>query len=319
MRRGFGIAIALALAAGVSAAGAAENGCDHSRACLASVMSTYLQALVTHDPAALPVTRNVKYTEDGVRLDLGDGLWRTASAMPTYRLDVIDEEAGQVGLLGRISESGNDNWFAVRLKVEPDRKVSQIEVLINRSVSGPGGASPLAARRVYTEPNPLMAQVIPPAQRMSRAALAKAGYAYFQGLDEEDSGRNVPFSPLCQRRENGVITANNPDAPKGSMQWLGCKAQFDTGFSVIVTDIRERRFEVVDRTKGLAFGWGYFDQNGSVPKFSRTLDHKQVDVPRMFQQPITFYLAEVFKVMDGRIRQIEAVLTPVTYEMDSGW
>ena len=84
-------------------AAAAEPGCN--RDCLAGVMSTYLEALVAHDPARLPATRLVKYTENGVRLNLGDGLWQTAAAAPTYRLDVIDEEAQQVGLLGRISET----------------------------------------------------------------------------------------------------------------------------------------------------------------------------------------------------------------------
>ncbi len=103
------------------------------------------------------------------------------------------------------------------------------------------------------------------------------------------------------------------------MQWLGCKDQFDTGFSVIVTDIRERRFEVVDRTRGLAFGWGYFDHDGTPQKFSRTLDHQLVDVPPMFRQPFSFYIAEVFKVMDGKIRQIEAVLAQVPYQMESTW
>src|SRR5688572_17255457 len=127
-----GVTAVFALSA--SGAEAAEDACN--RECLAGVMSAYLQALVKHDAASLPVTRNVKYSENGVRITLGDGLWQTASAMPTYRLDVIDEEAGQVGLLGRISENGNNNWFAVRLKVEPDRKVSEIEALINRSLSG---------------------------------------------------------------------------------------------------------------------------------------------------------------------------------------
>ncbi len=313
------IATLSAVAFGAHAASAAEPECNHSRECLASVMSAYLQALVKHDPASLPVQRNVKYTENGVRLNLGDGLWSTASAMPTYRLDVIDEEAGQVGLLGRISENGNNNWYAVRLKVEPDRKVSEIEVLVNRSIGGGAGGPPSGANRGNTEPDPLMAQVIPPERRASRAALARAGDAYFSGLDEEDSGRNVPFSPQCQRRENGIVTSNNAEAPKGSIQWMDCKSQFDTGFSAIVTDIRERRFEVVDRTKGLAFGWAYFDHNGTVPKFSRTLDHQLVDVAQTFRQPVTFYIAEVFKVIDGNIRQIEAVLTTVPYEMSSGW
>jgi hypothetical protein len=301
-----------------TSAGAAEAECN--RECLAQVLDAYLQALIKHDPASLPMTRNVKYTENGVRLSVGDGLWQTASAMPTYRLDVIDDEAGAAGLIGRINENGNNNWYGVRLKVEPDRKVSQIEVLVNRSISGPGaGGGPLSGAARNTEPHPLMAQVIPEKQRMSRAELARISNTYFTGLDTEESGRNVPFSPECQRRENGSVMANDPNAPAGSMQRMGCKEQFDTGFSVIVTDIRERRFEVVDRTTGLAFGWGYFDHNGTPAKMSRTLDHQLVDVAPTFRQPFSFYIAEVFKVMDGKIRQIEAVLTPVPYEMESGW
>ncbi len=46
-----------------------------------------------------------------------------------------------------------------------------------------------------------MAQVIPEQQRMSRAELARISDTYFTGLDTEESGRNVPFDPACQRRE----------------------------------------------------------------------------------------------------------------------
>ena len=135
----------------------------------------------------------------------------------------------------------------------------------------------------------------------------------------EESARNVRFAPECQRRENGTIMANNPDAPQGTMASWDCRTQFDTGFSVIVTDIRERRFEVVDRTRGLAFAWAYFDHNGTVAKFTNTPDRRQADVAPVFRQPISFYIAEVFKVVDGNIRQIEAVLTTVPYQMESGW
>ena len=310
-----GCAAALALAA--TGAGAAQPGCD--RECLAGALNSYLQALISHDPARMSATRNVKYTENGVRLNLGDGLWQTASALPTYRLDVIDDEAEQVGLLGRISENGNNNWFAVRLKVEPDHKISQIETLINRSISAGPGSGPPGGAQSNTEPHPLMAEVIPADKRLSRADLARIGNSYFTGMADEKSGANVPFSPQCQRRENGTVTANNTTAPQGSMSWLDCKSQFDTGFSVIVTNIRERRFAIVDRTKGLAFGWGYFDHDGTHAKFSRTLDHQEADVSATFRQPITFYIAEVFKVTDGRIRQIEAVLTTVPFRMESGW
>ena len=312
------VGFAAALLVGSTGAGAAEQPCG--RTCLADVMSSYLQALVSHNPAKMPAARNVKYTENGVRLNLGDGLWQTASAMPTYRLDVIDEEAGQVGLLGRISENGNNNWFAVRLKVEHDHKVSQIETLINRSISaGPGAGPAGGANKGNTEPHPLMAEVTPKDKRLDRADLARIGNSYFTGMADEKSGANVPFSPLCQRRENGTVTANNTDAAKGSMQWMDCKSQFDTGFSVIVTNIRERRFAIVDRTKGLAFGWGYFDHDGTHARFSRTLDHQPADVSPTFRQPITFYIAEVFKIDEGKIRQIEAVLTTVPFRMESGW
>lgn len=288
--------------------------CD--RACLAGFMNRYLDALVKHDASKLQVTNNVKYSENGVRLNLNDGLWQTAAALPTYRVDVIDEYSGQVGLLGRISENGNNNWYAVRLKVELGKQISEIETLIARNVSSGSGAG---FGTPNTEPHPLMMQPIAEHKRLPRALLAEIGDSYFTGLDTEESGRNVPFSPECQRRENGIVTANNPEAEKGSMQWMDCKAQFDTGFSVIVTDIRERRFPVVDPVTGLAFGWGYFDHSGAVPTMTRTQGGPQTNVSNTFRQPFSFYIAEIFKVVDGNIRQIEAVLTTVPYEMPSGW
>src|SRR5436190_8399763 len=173
--------VAVLTSFGFTHAMAAAPACDHDRTCLSSVMDAYLQAVLKHNPAALPTTRNIKYTENGVRLALGDGLWQTAAAMPTYRLDVIDEEAGAVGMLGRISENGNINWYGVRLKVEPDGKVSQIETLVNRSAGGGGG--PPSGSKQNTEPHPLMAQVLPENKRLSRAELARISNTYFTGLD----------------------------------------------------------------------------------------------------------------------------------------
>lgn len=75
-------------------------------------------APAAHDASRLLVTKNVKYTENGVCLNLTNVFWQTASARPTYREDVIDEEAGTVGLIGIINANGNKNFFAARLKVE---------------------------------------------------------------------------------------------------------------------------------------------------------------------------------------------------------
>jgi hypothetical protein len=92
----------------------------------------------------------------------------------------------------------------------------------------------------------------------------------------------------------------------------------DTHFSVILTDIRERQF-IADPVTGLAYGFGYCDHNGSVETMSVTLDDAAQGVDPMFQQPFSFIIAEVFKVVDGKIRQIEAVLMAVPYGMESGW
>lgn len=314
------IALAAMLALPALPAHAASADCDRSRVCLARTLDNYLQALVARDPSGLPMTRNIKYTENGVRLNIGDGLWQTASAMPTYRVDVIDEEEGQAGLLGRIDENGNNNWYAARLRVEPDGRVSELEVLVNRRLTGaPAGGAGGAPAREFADPHPLMNQPLSQEQWLPRAELARISNTYFTGIDTETSSRGVPFSPQCQRRENGNVMASNPDAEPGSMASLDCKTQFDTGFQVIVTDIRERRFEVVDRIRGLAFGWGYFDHDGTPEKMSRTLDRTLVDVAPTFRQPSSFYIAEIFKVIDGEIRQIEAVLTTVPYQMESGW
>jgi len=300
------------LSLGMTCSAAVPIECN--RECLAGFMTTYLNALVAHDSSKLPVTRNVKYTENGVRLNLDDGLWNTVSSMPTYRVDVIDEEAGSVGLLGKIDENGNQNWFATRLKVEKGKLVSEIENLVVRNVmrGGQQAAGP-------KDPRPLMMQIVPEGKRLSRAELVTIGNSYFTGLDTDNDGANVPFDPACQRRENGTVTSNNPEAPKGSMSWMDCKSQFDTHFSVIVTDIRERRFVAVDPVYGLAFAMGYFDHDGSVAKFSNTLDHTMTDVSSTFRQPFSFVIGEIFKIVDGKIRQIEAVLMAVPYGMESGW
>jgi hypothetical protein len=290
-----------------------EIHCD--RACLKDFLEIYLEAVVSHDPEMLPVTKNVKYTENGVRITLGDGLWQTASAEPTYKVEVFDEEAGQVGLLAKINENGNNNWYAVRLKVEQGKSISEIETLIARNLSGGGGGPQFSPP--HHEPHPLMMQELTNDDQLSRSELVSIGNSYFTGLDTDNHGSNVPFSPDCQRRENGTTTSNDPLMEKGSMVWMDCKSQFDTGFSVIVTDIRERRFEVVDPLTGLAFGWGYFDHSGGPETFDPSKDSESTVTT--FRQPFSFYIAEIFKVIDGEIRQIEAVLTTVPYNMESGW
>ncbi|MBF8270643.1 MAG: hypothetical protein HW386_2352 [Gammaproteobacteria bacterium] len=306
------IVVTLALSFGIINSTAAAVECN--RECLSGFLNTYLQALKNHDASSLSVTRNVKYTENGVRLNLNDGLWQTVSDLPVYRIDIVDEEAGSIGMLGIILENGNRNFFATRLKVEMGKQVSEIENLVVRSITPSAFSN---AQR--NDPHPLFAEPVPENERLSRAELVAIGNSYFTGLDTDEHGNNVPFDPDCQRRENGTETANSTDPKAQGMAKMGCKAQFDTGFSVIVTDIRERRFVAVDPVYGLSFAFGYFDHDGSIPSYKNLTTGATVDVSPAFRQPFSFIIAEIFKVKKGKIRQIEAVLTTVPYGMSSGW
>jgi len=48
-----------------------------SRTCLDLMLNSYLKALLIPTPEALPVTDNLKFTENGIALKLGEGLWQT--------------------------------------------------------------------------------------------------------------------------------------------------------------------------------------------------------------------------------------------------
>ena len=71
-----------------------------TRASLEALMNQYLESLVAHEPKRLPLSKKVKHTENTIPLPVGDGLWATASDLPTYRLYVCDPQGGQVGLYG---------------------------------------------------------------------------------------------------------------------------------------------------------------------------------------------------------------------------
>src|SRR5580765_2814602 len=129
------VAIALLLLA-ASSARAQDASCD--RACLESTVDQFLDAFIKHNPAAVPLTRTVKYTEQGQELPVGDGSWRTMVGRGTYRLFVTDARAGQVAFIGTLREENAANkdgapvLVALRLKVER-RQIAEIELLVVRN------------------------------------------------------------------------------------------------------------------------------------------------------------------------------------------
>ena len=89
----------------------AQGKCD--RACLEGIAEQYLDALVAKDPKKLQVASNLKYTENGQRLLLGDSLWNSITGRGTYKLHIADQTAGQIVTFSTMREAGNPMIIAV--------------------------------------------------------------------------------------------------------------------------------------------------------------------------------------------------------------
>ena len=313
---------------------AQAQNCD--RACLEGFVDRYLDALIAHNPKALPLSRNVKFTENGVKLEVGDAQWKTVTGKGKYRIVVADPEAGQVAFIGTVREEargpeGTPTAIALRLKVE-NRQITEIETLMIRAAAPARGAQPgpptgAAVNMEARAPHPLFTEAIPPAERMSREDLIKTANMYFSGMEKNDGKGVYPFTDDCNRIENGSLSTNVPlrggqprPDPKTSNSYSSnwsCKEQFESGLIHFVWRIRDRRYVAVDRERGLVFSFAFFDHALGSDRTFKTPDGRTVTGGPT--DPWTWQLAEMFKVEKGKIRQIEAILERAPYGMNSGW
>ena len=109
--------------------------CD--RACLEKVMDDYLAAVVAHDPKRLPLSADVRYTENAQVVEPGDGFWKTAQGRGNYTHYFADPEFGQVAFMGTMMEAGAPLLMSARLRIELGR-ITEIETVYFK----PGGGGP---------------------------------------------------------------------------------------------------------------------------------------------------------------------------------
>ena len=301
----------------------AAGTCD--RSCLEGFVDRYLDAVLAHDPKLVPLAPDVRYTEDGQHLEIGDGLWRTMHAKGHYRLFVDDVPAGQVAFFGTIEEENRDPakgtavLMALRLKIK-DGKITEIEQLMARDEKP---ALAMDGKQV----DPIYLATVPQSERTSRAELIATANKYFSGMQKNDGKGDYPFAADCNRLENGMQTTNAPTPagetrpdPKTSIryssQW-SCMEQFKSGLLHFVSRIRDRRYVAVDEERGIVFAFGFFDHEGGDTRHFATPDGRQVVSGPV--QPWTWELAELFKVQGGQIHRIQAILQRSPYGMNSGW
>ena len=304
------------VAHGASGAG----GGDCNRACLEGIADRYLDAMVAHDPTKVTIAPGTRYTENGVELPLPDGLWRVASSAGKYRLKVSDPEQGEIGFFAKAAENGAPILVATRLKVV-DHQITQIESVVAHTSDLIGGPAGQARPDVLGDaPRAQFLQALPPGSQRGRQEMIDIANTYWTGL-ENNSGTHPPlFADDCNRIENGSYTTNRPVAPGAEPNGgnYSCKEAFDLGYYHDDTRLRDRRYVVIDRERGLVYAAVGFDHDATTRSYTAVPAR-----PSKSPVPSAKDLDDPRDLPDHRgarkISQVEAILLSVPYGMSPGW
>ncbi len=293
---------------------AAQDNCD--RACLTGLLDQYLNAMTANDSKRAPVAANIKYTENAARLPLSEGLWFTAAGLTDYKIMLVDPQGGAAAFIGVVTEhmppgqSPRNAILALRIKVAK-RQITEAEAVVVRSVNERNMANLHA-------PRPALLETLTTAQRRPRADLIKISNLYFDAI-EQSSGTVAPFDDNCNRLENGMRTAGPPlpGAADSGRPAQRCADGINSGVFQVITAIQPRRVLVVDEEKGLTFGVYMFQHKGLTQITMK--DGSTRPAPYFVGQPVTMPMAEVFKIVNGNIREVEAVGVQIPYGLGPGW
>ena len=285
-----------------TSASAADAICD--RACLKQLTDRYFAAMASHNPASLPTTPNVKFTENGKQLKLGEGLWK-AAGKTTYRMDIFDPQNGGVGVAAVVTENDQPVIMMLRLKIEGG-KIGEVETIAVRK----GDAGILWAPDKLIAPSANFTRSIRPAEQNSRLELMAAADGYWRAFETEGTADYVraPLLPDTNRIENGLQTTN---VSRGGRRPVSAMEQFDSGMFKNAR-IYDRRFPVVDVEAGVVL---------SIVRFGRKLNPDGTEIPleRGTQAQGSPLVAEFFSVTAGKIREIQAVLITAPNDAPTGW
>ena len=306
--------------------------CD--RNCLEGFTNQYLEAMVANDTAKAPFAASARYTENAEDVSLtgiSKGLWTNAAGLTDYRFYVADPEASQIAFVGLIKtkeQEENPVLLSLRLKVEK-KKITEAEaVVVDSMMGGINGA--------MTVPPAAYSEALAPEEQVSREDLVKISNLYFDSI-ELSNGKIVPWHDECYRLENGMWTAGpvlppelaahvkDPESPlpgpggETSIAFARgkCTEAIDSGVFALIESINPRRTPVVDVERGVTWGVYMFNHPGV----------ETITMPDGTTQPAAYFvgepnsmpMSELFKITNGRIRDIMAIGVVNKYKSDSGW
>jgi hypothetical protein len=286
--------------------------CD--RECLIVIADRYLAALVAHDPASAPLADELRFTENTVLLDVGEGLWESATAVPdSFAIYVPDPVSRMLGFIGMMEADGAPIQFGLRLRINDDGEITEAEHMVVRSLRETSLANLQTPR-----PGLLPTATIPEAERLPREIMLVIAQTYYDSIEQSDGDATL-FANECERRENGMITAGPSGESAFGGPRQGCNQQLDARMMSYIDSIDLRRVWIADEVTGLAFGISQFrhsmedrtidiyDANGRLAE--REMNFEPFDLPAM----------HIFKIRGGKIYEIEAMGFMTPYMSPSGW
>ncbi|MEO5926839.1 MAG: hypothetical protein ABIR70_23700 [Bryobacteraceae bacterium] len=267
---------------------ASAQTCD--RECLRGMLTQYLNAMLTHDPKPLPLAANVRFTEDADEKKLGEGFWKTISGLGAFRQDILDVRQSTAGTHVLAMEDGKPVLMAVRLKIAAG-KISEVESTVVRNQAEGMIFRPDAIK----EASPAMILTPPAAQRDSREKMIELALRYPAGLKVGSFVKSdALFSPAAYRFENGQLMAG-----PGCSFIPGCDKIREQALPTLsgIT----ARVAAVDEEQGIV----WLRMNFGAGSVMRGEGHLSV--------------WEMFKIYDGRIQAVEAIMEIAPAGKPFGW
>jgi hypothetical protein len=309
------LAVIAAMLAPLGAAPAQAVGAACDRACLSRVMDAYLKALAARTPSAAPMAATYRATEDARDVRLGDGIWKTATGLGAYRVDLADPKSGNVAHIGELIEGDRSAPVTVRLRVIGGKIVESETILGKGRVPGAG---------IEPTPRASLSRIVPKKERTSRAEMIATANDNFDHILAADGSI---YADDCQRIENRMAMSGNPklDYPiatlpgvvKPRFGLMGCKEQIEHRLFGTMDAAEPRRFTLVDEEKQqvltvVMLKWYKKGGCNDVPNYGRIC-------PAEPRKPVALLNAELLGVRGGKIHEIEAVFQFVDYDATSGW
>lgn len=254
-----------------------RGGCK--RETLVMQTNQFLSALEANDPSGLPLDPGLKFTENGNKHSVGEGLWKTAGKMLMKR-SVVDSVECSTHTQAVLEENGRAIIYGVRLKYDK-KNISEIESFVARE-----GDFAFNAKGLLETKGQDWEGIIPIEERSSRLAMIAAANDYFEMFRKKPSVQ-VHFAIPCDRWENGTLTTSKSTigTPLSKSPGHQCSP---TG--LVTLSHKPRRF-LVDREAGVVVAYVLF--SSALPDF------------------------HMFKMRNGKVELIQAVIGSGSSTM--GW